>query len=381
MKLGLGLLNQAQARSGIELFEARVGARLVAMPAPWTWRVYTRGVRPPEFDGLAGFEEAVCPPRGGFRGARLVSEQWSWGAELRRRPVDLLACLAYFPPRLHRGPFVMTVHDLSPLERPADYPPVTSAYAHEMLRHLAPRALRLTMPSHWVRTRCAEALGFPMERMDVVYSGVEPRYFAARPEGERLPEPGPAIPPGDFWLSCGTLQPRKNLEVALRAIALLVQRQGEAPALVCVGGLGAHGARLASLAHRLGISSRLVLAGRVDDAWLAHLYRTCSAFVYPSWLEGFGVPPLEAMAAGARVVSSNTSCLPEILGDTPVWADPADPESWCAAWDRLRSESPAESAANRARAREWAARYTWDDTARRWRESLDRAVAELGAHR
>ena len=206
--LGLGLLNQAQTRSGIELFEARVGARLVAQPGPWTWRVYTRGVLPPEWQGLSGFEEVVCPPRRAIRGGRLWSEQVSWGRELSRRPVDLLACLAFFPPRGFRGPFVMTVHDLTVLERPDDYPRIVQIYAGQLLRSLVPRATRLTTPSEWVRQRCATLLGYPIERIDVVHSGVEPMY---------RPEMSAARPPtllaslgvcGPFWLRFGSLKLR-----------------------------------------------------------------------------------------------------------------------------------------------------------------------------
>ncbi len=377
MIVGLGLLNQAQARSGIELFEARVGARLVAGQGPWSWRVYTRGVVPPEWRGIGGYEEVVCPPRRKLRGGRLWSEQVSWGWALSRRPVDLLVCLSFFPPRLYRRPFAMTVHDLTALERPGDYPPIVRVYATELLRSLVPRARRLTTPSQWVRERCATLLDFPAERIDVVYSGVEAGYYLERPGDDAGPLLARLGVRGPFWLHCGTPQPRKNLEVVLRALRLMKERGEELPFLVSVGRPSPHSRRLAALARALGVGDRLMLPGRLEDDELGALYRACSAFVYPSWAEGFGVPPLEAMAAGARVVAARATCLPEILGDTPAWADPAEPESWCEAWERLKGESPEASASLRARAREHARRYTWEDTARRWRQSIEAAAGEL----
>ena len=164
MILGLGLINQLNARSGTERFEARVGVRLVAARSDWQWRVYTRGVRPPEWEGAGGFEEVVCPPTGAVRGGRLWSEQVSWERALRRAPPDLLVALAFSPPAGSRIPFVMTVHDVTPLERPQDYAGPSGFYWSWVLRKVAPRAARLTTPSAWVRDRCAAALGYPPEK-------------------------------------------------------------------------------------------------------------------------------------------------------------------------------------------------------------------------
>jgi alpha-1,3-rhamnosyl/mannosyltransferase len=379
MIVGLGLINQAQVRSGVELFEARVGARLVARQGPWRWRVYTRGVRPPEWRDLTGFEEVVCGPRSAIRGGRLWSEQVSWPRELSKRPVDLVASLAFYPPRSVRVPFLMTVHDLTVLERPLDYPLVTRHYAATLLRSLAPRAHRIATPSQWVKDQCAAMLGVAHGRIDVVHSGVEGAYYQETAASKDAPLLARLGLRGPFWLSCGSLQPRKNLEVAIRAIALLAQRSADPPRLVVVGKFGPHARRVLEVARSHGVAGRIVLAGRLEDHELASLYRRCKVFVYPSWAEGFGVPPLEAMAAGARVIAARATCLPEILGDHAEWADPADPASWCDAWARIRSESAAARAARVDAARAWTRRYTWDETARRWHAMLEKSARELGA--
>jgi alpha-1,3-rhamnosyl/mannosyltransferase len=377
--VGLGQLNQRQARSGVELFEARVGARLVGAPAPWQWRVYTRGVLPPEWREVQGYQERVCGPRASVRGGRLWSEQVSWARELSAHPVDAVASLSFYPPRSTRVPLLLTVHDLTPLERPRDYPLVPRVYSAAMLRELVPRAHRIATPSQWVKDRCVAVLGAHADRIDVVYSGVEPRFYAADDEAADRAILTRFGVSGPLWLHCGSVQPRKNLEVVLRALAQLRQRGAEPPRLVVVGRPGPHVRSVLRLARSLGISGAVTLAGRLEDSELAALYRAAAAFVFPSWAEGFGVPPLEAMAAGARVIAARATCLPEILGEHAVWADPAEPASWCDAWDRVRGESSAERAARIDAAREWSRRYTWDDTARRWRAMLEHSMRELAA--
>lgn len=376
MILGLGMLNQAHAKSGTERFEQEVGRRLLQRREWGTWRVYSRGPLPAECGGGASFEEIDCAPGARGRGGRLWSEQVTWARELKRRPPDLLVTLAFAPPLASRVPTVMTVHDVAPLERPEDYPLVARAYWQLVLRRAAPRATRIATPSTWAKEECTRRLGIPGERIDVVYSGVRSLYFepsAASATPALLRRLGVEPP---FWLHCGILHRRKNLEVLIRALGLLRQRRQEVPFLVSVGGVTAHAPTLSRLAAEVGVGDRVLLAGSLPDDELAALYRACAVFAYPSWSEGFGVPPLEAMAAGAPVIAARASCLPEILGEAPRWADPAEPESWIAAWDASRGEPAAERADRIQRGAAWAARYTWDDTAQRMAGAIDRVVRE-----
>jgi glycosyltransferase involved in cell wall biosynthesis len=304
----------------------------------------------------------------------LWSEQVTWAAELRRRPPDLLVTLAFSPPLASRVPCLMTVHDVAPLERPQDYPGASGFYWGQVLRRAAPRAVRIATPSTWVKEECVRRLGLSPERIDVVYNGVRPLYFdrpsaaAAAALLERLEVRGP------FLLHCGILHPRKNLGILIRALGLLRERGREVPWLVSVGSWTSHAEHVLSLASSQGVRDRVVLAGRLVDDELWALYRACDAFAFPSWSEGFGVPPLEAMAGGVPVLAARASCLPEILGETPHWADPADAESWIGAWDEARNETGAARAERARRGKEWASRYTWDDTTARMGAALDRAL-------
>jgi glycosyltransferase involved in cell wall biosynthesis len=182
-------------------------------------------------------------------------------------------------------------------------------------------------------------------------------------EGVALPSPG-------FVLAVGTLEPRKNLPRLVAAYAELDEELQDAHPLVVVGALGWDtGATLDALRS---LGSRCTVLGHVSDAALAELYRRCAVFCYPSLGEGFGLPVLEAMAAGAAVVTSNVSSLPEVGGDAVEYVDPHRADTIA---DGLRGAlaDPARRIELGLRARERAQMFSWDGFAERALQAVDRA--------
>jgi glycosyltransferase involved in cell wall biosynthesis len=182
----------------------------------------------------------------------------------------------------------------------------------------------------------------------------------------------PGLPPPGFVLAVGTLEPRKNLPRLVAAYRSLdEQRQRQHP-LVVVGNQGWESdASLASL-RELGERSKLL--GHVSDATLAELYRRCAVFCYPSLYEGFGLPVLEAMAAGAAVLTSNLSALPEVGGDAVLYCDPLDPTSIAGGLERLLDSTRLRAELGAA-ARERARKFDWGHTAETVLAVLRRAAA------
>ena len=179
-----------------------------------------------------------------------------------------------------------------------------------------------------------------------------------------LPSPG-------FVLAVGTLEPRKNLPRLVAAFQLLDEHMQLRHPLVVVGALGWRtGATLAALRS---LGERCVLLGHVSDAALGELYRRCAVFCYPSLYEGFGLPVLEAMAAGAPVLTSPTSSLPEVGGNAVEYAEPRDPAAIAAALMALLS-SPERRAELGAAARARSATFDWDVTAGKVLEVLRTAA-------
>ena len=185
------------------------------------------------------------------------------------------------------------------------------------------------------------------------------------------PEELDGLPPAGYVLAVGTLEPRKNLPRLVDAYSALPAAVQNAHSLVVVGALGWRtGPTLAAL-HSLG--ERCTLLGHVSDAALAELYRRCAVFCYPSLAEGFGLPVLEAMAAGAAVLTSNTPALMEVGGDAVEYVDPWSVESIAVGLEGLLSSAQRRDELG-AQARERARDFSWEVTAARTLSALERTA-------
>jgi glycosyltransferase involved in cell wall biosynthesis len=168
--------------------------------------------------------------------------------------------------------------------------------------------------------------------------------------------------PERFVLNVGTVEPGKNRETLLRALALLRGR-GLAHALVVVGQRGWLAERPDTAAARLGVAEAVRYTGYLPDSDLPLVYNLAEAFVFPSWREGFGLPPLEAMACGTPVVSSDRPAMPEVLGDAALYAPPDRPDAIADALARVLTDAGLRDDL-RARGLARAAGYSWERAAR-----------------
>lgn len=196
---------------------------------------------------------------------------------------------------------------------------------------------------------------FPEDRIRVIYPCS--RFTDSTLEGRR-PKALENIPAGGYWLTVGTIEPRKN-QRRLAAAYARYQALGGAPMpLVLAGGKGWLMEDFQNHLRELGIAAHFVMAGYVSDEELIWLYRNCYANLYPSLFEGFGLPVLEGMQFGAPTVASRSTSIPEVAGEAAILLAPEDTEGWAQAMLRLasdRSESDRLSAA----ARKQAGRFDW----------------------
>jgi glycosyltransferase involved in cell wall biosynthesis len=253
---------------------------------------------------------------------RIVWEQALQPGVLRRAGVDLLHSLAFAQPLLWRGPSVVSFMDLSFLRFPRAFRRGNRLYLTTMARAAVRRADHLLAISESTRQDLIRLLGARPEQVTVTYCGVDSAFrpldaavVRAYRERRGLPE--------RFILYVGTLEPRKNVPRLLEAYAAL-RRQGSAPPLVLAGARGWGRLGIEARLRTLGLEDSVRLLGYVPTAELPLCYNAAGLFVYPSLYEGFGLPPLEALACGTPVVASNASSVPEAVGDAALLVDPRD---------------------------------------------------------
>jgi glycosyltransferase involved in cell wall biosynthesis len=226
-------------------------------------------------------------------------------------------------PLLHRR-HIVTIHDVAFLEHPEWFSPRFAAWYGFLLPRLARRAARILTVSEFSRRRLVETVGADPERISVIHNGVNPRFTpAARDVVESVVDRLGV--PRKYVLALGSLEPRKNLVGLLKAWKLVLSRRNvdKDTFLVVTGGQGKAFRKLALRS----LPERVAFTGYIDDKFLPALYSGASAFVYPSLYEGFGLPPLEAMACGVPVVTSTSTAIPEVTGDAALLVDPGDEES------------------------------------------------------
>jgi alpha-1,3-rhamnosyl/mannosyltransferase len=248
----------------------------------------------------------------------------------------------------HHGPrrarLTATVHDLTTFLMPELHTSANIRADRTFSEQILRRANGLIAVSENTRQDAIRVLGIAPERVTTIHSGVAQEYFDATPSTRAKP----------YALYVGAIEPRKNLETLLDAWRLMKQDLREAFDLVIAGPMA-----WASEATRERIRTEGVYLGYVPEGALPGLIAGATVFVYPSLYEGFGFPVAQAMAAGAAVVTSNTSCLPEITGDAAVLADPRSAGEIAASLTRLL-ESPALRAELSTRGRQRAQRYRWE---------------------
>ncbi|MET0555782.1 MAG: glycosyltransferase family 1 protein [Vicinamibacteria bacterium] len=279
--------------------------------------------------------------------------------EARLGAPDVVHANNYFCPRgLAHARTVYTLYDLVPLDHPEYLTEANRLVCFDGLFEASLRADLLLAISQSSRARfLAHFPHVPPDRVRVVYPSS--RFEDGRPPRAEAAPPG--LRPDGFFLSVGTLEPRKNLRRLLAAYAR-VAADTDLP-LVLAGGRGWLEDGLEAYVASLGLQDRVRVLGYVDDETLRWLYAGCFAFVYPSLVEGFGLPVLEAMSLGAAVVTSDRSSLPEVAGDAALAVDPGDEAALAAALRRLVAE-PGLRDALRALSRTRARTFSWAAAAR-----------------
>jgi len=309
-----------------------------------------------------GWEFVHARAAGGQPWRRILWEQFGQPAALRRSQVDLVHAPVYVGPLAASCPVVVTIHDLSHFIFPELFQPAKRVYLQTMTRITAKRAAAVICDSENTRRDVLRLLQVPPERAHTVLIGVDAemqplarerveRFRAER----RLPE--------RYILTVSTLEPRKNIPALIEAYCMLCRGGQPVPHLVIGGGKGWYFRAIEQQVERLGLRDHVVFTGFIPQQELPLWYNASEIFVYPSLYEGFGMPPLEAMACGVPVITSDKASLPEVVGDGGLMVDTSKPELLATALQRLLDEPETRiELGQRGQAR--ARLFSWEKTAR-----------------
>jgi len=312
------------------------------LPGTATEMEYTVFLNERHYRGAPGLQLQVSRLPTNRPPVRILWEQGLLPWVARREGLDLLHNMAFVGPLASTCPFVVTVHDLSFLFYPHSFRSLRRSYLRVFARMSVRRARRVIAVSESTKHDLVEIYGISPAKIDVVHNGVDASF----------------------------LEPRKNIVGLIEAYAKLPK---ERPPLVLVGGKGWFYDEIFGRVEALELTGEVHFAGFVPAEDLPLWYNAADLFVYPSMYEGFGLPPLEAMACGTAVITSTASSLPEVVGKAGQLVDPTDTDALATAMEQvLRNRNLQEQM--QAAGLVQAAGFSWEQAARQTVDSYRHAL-------
>jgi glycosyltransferase involved in cell wall biosynthesis len=375
MRIGIDGLPLSETRTGVGHYTFELASALaLASPSDEFELVSPR----PFVPAPDGELERHWPPNLKAVRARvgLFSRRWflfGLPRYIQQQRLALFHGTNYEVPLMKSCPTVLTIHDLSLLLLPETHETGRVRRARRRLPLMARAATLIVTPTESVRNEVCTHLAVERERVTAVPEA--PRHiFQRKPAEEMLAARRRLGIEDDFLLFVGTIEPRKNLTTLVRAFREVLRETTARLQLVIAGKTGWLTDELFALVRDAGLASRVVFTGYLSDDDLCALYSSCRAFVYPSLYEGFGLPPLEAMACGAPVIASRIESIAEVVGDGALLVVPTDtPTLARSIVELLRDEDLRRVMAEKGMRR--ASEFSWQRTARLMREVYDEALA------
>lgn len=304
-------------------------------------------------------QSMICP-------CRPLFHPWSWYQVMVQRVVDIyLSPASLFLPAFSFGRAVPIIHDLSVFI----YPKAHAFKTHFLVRLLMPLAVimsrKIITVSESTKKDLVERFALNLDKVEAIHEGslVSAKCRAKSANLQRKAQSYKALKP--FILYLGTLEPRKNVQALIKAFQIVVSKLDSANyKLVIVGKKGWKYQEIFDLVKKLDLTKKVVFTGYVSNEEKIWFYQNAKVFVFPSFYEGFGLPPLEAMSFGCPVVLSNISSLPEVGGKAAIYVDPDDINSIAQGIIQILRMQEFEYTQLRKRSSEQSAKFSWTKCAR-----------------
>jgi glycosyltransferase involved in cell wall biosynthesis len=288
----------------------------------------------------------------------------------RKGAIDLFWATHFNVPLSYRGELLVTIHDIMPMAAPQlSGGLLHNVYVRAMMAAIRSRRARVIGVSEFTASELVRLAAIPRDRISVIYEAADKNWFDVRPVNRPHAKP--------YLLYVGLVKPHKNLLTLMKAFELLWSKWPHD--LVIVGDrdkIVTRDEESARFAERFG--ERVVFTGRVSDEALEQYVAFADALVLPSLYEGFGLPAIEAMAAGCPVIASRAASLPEVCGDAAIKFDPQSPSDLAAAVEQCVG-FPETRLSMIARGRQQAATFSWDRAAEETSSLIRRILDESDA--
>jgi glycosyltransferase involved in cell wall biosynthesis len=299
-------------------------------------------------------------------------EQVALRVEIAGLDLDVLHSPDFIPPFHLRCKSIITIHDLAFLVYP-HFLTKESARYYGQIDQAVKRTDHIIAVSESTKQDTIRLLGVPEHKITVIYESANPIYRPVNDQEALEQTKRKHHITGDFILFVSTIEPRKNLLTLLKAYRQLLDSYKDNVRLVVVGRRGWLSEEVFTLVEELKLTNDVLFLGRVSVEDLLHLYNAAQLLVQPSFYEGFGLPPLEAMACGTPVVVSNVSSLPEVVGDAALLVDPEDVSElavaiWRVLTDQVLRADLIAKGLKRAQC------FSWEKTARQTLELYQRVA-------
>ena len=294
---------------------------------------------------------------------RFFWDQLTFPRRARKAKVDLLHQPCFSAPLFYPGKVIVTCHDLISIFFPENLPLASRLFYSKWEPFSYRKAAKIIAISEHTKRDLIAFLKIPENDIRVIHLAASRDFQPIKTQKtlkrvQKKYRTGP-----EYILDVGTLEPRKNLAFLVRAYALAV-REGIKANLVITGKRGWYFEGLFKLVDELSLGDKVIFTGYVAEKDLPALYSGAQAFVFPSLYEGFGLPPLEAMACGTPVISSNTSSMPEVIGKAGILISPKDERVWAKNIVKILQDRGLAQTLSKMGLRQ-AKKFSWDASARK----------------
>lgn len=270
------------------------------------------------------FSEVLCNFSARYKPIRVFYEQMILPIMARRYQIDVLHFPAYVSLAISsfRLKSIVTIHDIMFHYYPENYPKGQLLYFKHLIPASAKRGKMIIAVSNNTKKDIIKILEIPENKVTVTYEAPDERFNNNLSDTEKDRVKKIYNLPDRFILSVASFNPHKNIDGLIRSFSLIKKNYDSLCQLVLVGMKSSYYSKIISVIEKLKLDKDVLFIGHVSDKDLPYLYSLANIYVFPSFFEGFGLPPLEAMACGCPVVASNVTSIPEVVGEAGILIDP-----------------------------------------------------------